>query len=335
MFYTLLIRCFTPFSFRVLHPVCSVFYTFSEKRPSTLNVKHHRFEQQLQSVLAQRHGLGELLLAIVGSPPKSGRYARDDAASSLLGRALPRRGGPTLPRRDDVPLSLRNVSARESLAGSSGGCGRFWRNVLAWERCGCARSRLGRSGKKGWPVYLWERQRPSPPKRAISSQGGTLWRGRADFELQRLRFSQAGTMRRECRAKSLLGRALCQPARSPLPRQDDAREMMTYRPCLGEPPPDTKAKSSQGGPMHQGCCVTSRLGRALSDSNEKTPASGPACRGFGFELCGLRSGLRYSAMKSRWMEESTLTPGPIVEETTTDLMYLPLAEAGFTRRISV
>ncbi len=225
----LVVRCFTPFSFGVLHPFRSAFYTLFvrcftplvKNARLPLNVKHHRFEQQLQSVLAQRHGLGELLLAIVGSPPKSGRYARDDAASSLLGRALPRRGGPTLPRRDDVPLTLRNVPAGERSAQSSGKFGRSWRNFPAWERCGCARSRLGRSGKKGWPVYLRERQRPSPPKRAILSQGGTLWRRRADFALQRPGFSQAGTMRRECRAKSLLGRALYQPAKSALPRRVD------------------------------------------------------------------------------------------------------------------
>ncbi|VWM25431.1 Uncharacterised protein [Collinsella intestinalis] len=40
-------------------------------------------------------------------------------------------------------------------------------------------------------------------------------------------------------------------------------------------------------------------------------------------------------MKLRWTAESILTPGPIVEDTEMLLTYLPLAEAGLTRRISV
>ena len=43
----------------------------------------------------------------------------------------------------------------------------------------------------------------------------------------------------------------------------------------------------------------------------------------------------YSARKSRWTAGSTLTPGPMVEDTEMDLTYLPLAEEGLTRRISV
>ena len=43
----------------------------------------------------------------------------------------------------------------------------------------------------------------------------------------------------------------------------------------------------------------------------------------------------YSAKKSRWTAGSTLTPGPMVEDTEMDLTYLPLAEEGLTRRISV
>ena len=43
----------------------------------------------------------------------------------------------------------------------------------------------------------------------------------------------------------------------------------------------------------------------------------------------------YSARKSRWIAGSTLTPGPMVEDTEMDLTYLPLAEEGLTRRISV
>jgi predicted HD phosphohydrolase len=41
-----------------------------------------------------------------------------------------------------------------------------------------------------------------------------------------------------------------------------------------------------------------------------------------------------SASKSRVLVGSSLTPGPIVEATVIDLMYLPFAEAGLTRRIS-
>ena len=89
----LVVRCFTPFSFGVLHPFRSAFYTLFvrcftplvKNARLPLNVKHHRFEQQLQSVLAQRHGLGELLLAIVGSPPKAERCATHPAQRPGLG----------------------------------------------------------------------------------------------------------------------------------------------------------------------------------------------------------------------------------------------------------
>ena len=266
----LVVQCFTPFSFGVLHPFRSAFYTLFvrcftplvKNARLPLNVKHHRFGQQLQSVLAQRHGLGELVLAIAGSSPKAERCAQEDAASSLLGRALPRHGGPTLPRRDDVPLTLRNVSA--------------------WERCGCARSRLGRGGEKGRPVYLRERQRSSSPKRAILSQGGTSWRRRADLALQRPGFSQAGTMCRECRAKSLLGRALCQPAKSALPSRDDAplalRNVAAWENLAGSGSGCGRFWRNVSAWERCGC-ARSRLGSALSGPNKKTPASTFACRG--------------------------------------------------------
>ena len=43
----------------------------------------------------------------------------------------------------------------------------------------------------------------------------------------------------------------------------------------------------------------------------------------------------YSSIRLRVLEESTLMPGPIVVEMTTDLTYLPLALEGFTRRSSL
>ena len=182
MFYTLLIRCFTPFSFRVLHPVCSVFYTFSEKRPSTVKRKTSPLRAAVAVCSGATSRLGRALVGHCGQPSQGGTMCHSPCATSRLGRALCQAANPSLPSRDNVPLSLRNVSAWERSAHSSGKFGRSWRNFPAWERCGCARSRLGR-----------------------------IWRVRA-------------------------------------------------------------ADAGDSG-------ATSRLGRALPGSNEKTPASEPACRG--------------------------------------------------------
>ena len=48
-----------------------------------------------------------------------------------------------------------------------------------------------------------------------------------------------------------------------------------------------------------------------------------------------RTKTTYASVKLRVTVGSTLTPGPIEEETTTDLTYLPLAEDGLTRSSSV
>ena len=47
---------------------------------------------------------------------------------------------------------------------------------------------------------------------------------------------------------------------------------------------------------------------------QKKPRIAAANRGFTC-LAMIRDTTGYSAMKSRWMEESTFTPGPMVEES--------------------
>ena len=167
----------------------------------------------------------------------------------------------SLPRRDDDPLSLRNVPALESLAGLRSDFGRSWRNVPALEKIRRATSRLWRSGEKGRPAYLREHRRPPLPRGDDSLQRQDLAQTRAGFCVRKAGLSKAGSMCREPRATSSLWRApaaacpypskagttrglrqrnvtalegCCRQVRQPLPSRDDVRSDAAYQPDLGE-----------------------------------------------------------------------------------------------------
>ena len=98
------------------------------------------------------------------------------------------------------------------------------RKIPAWE-----------NRRKGRPVYLRERRSPSLPKRAVLSQGGTLCRYEPILTPARQELSQAGTMRREYRTTSLLGRTSPARADPPLPSRDDAQPRHAALPLFAQP----------------------------------------------------------------------------------------------------
>lgn len=110
----------------------------------------------------------------------------------------------------------------------------------------------------------------------------------------------------------------------------------THKPCAASSNatmPSSPQQPERPGNHHKGDTVPFMV---LFDAIARNPVLHKAEPGFFSNACFAQAVTKsYSARKSRWTAGSTLTPGPMVEDTEMDLTYLPLAEEGLTRRISV